>query len=51
VHHPGGDDAEAGLLKTAIDLADQVLLDAIRLDDGKGALQGNGVLFWGSSES
>ena len=40
-HHAGGDDAQAGLLEAAVDLADDVLADTIGLDDGEGAFDGH----------
>jgi hypothetical protein len=35
LHHAGADDPETGLLEAAIDLPDQVLLDAIGFDNGE----------------
>jgi hypothetical protein len=45
VGHPGRDDAQAAGLEAPVDLADQVLLDAIGLDDGKRAFDRHGVPF------
>jgi hypothetical protein len=39
--HLGGNDLQSGLLETGQDLADDVLGDGIRLDDGKGAFNGH----------
>src|SRR5262252_2481331 len=39
LQHAGGDDGEATLLESAVDLADQVGLYAVGLDDGQGALE------------
>ncbi len=38
MHHARRDHPQACLLETAIDIADQIAADAVRLDDGKGAL-------------
>ena len=40
--HAGSDDLQAGAFKTGIDLADHVLFDGVRLDDGKGAFDSHG---------
>src|SRR5690606_24462458 len=39
--HLGSDDAQAGLLETGGDFADDVLGDSVGLDDGEGTLQGH----------
>jgi hypothetical protein len=39
VLHLGSHDLKAGLLESAVDLADDVLGDRVGLDDGNGALQ------------
>src|SRR5690606_12606181 len=39
--HLGRDDAQARLLEAAVDLANQVLLDTVGLDDGQGTLNGH----------
>ena len=39
--HLGGDDLEAVRFETGVDLADNVLGDGIRLDDGEGTLNGH----------
>src|SRR6185312_8025606 len=41
VQHAGGDDLEALLLEAGIDLADQVLGDAVGFDDGQGTFDGH----------
>src|SRR5260221_12876535 len=38
VHHPCSYDGQAGLLETAKNLANEIAADAVRLDDGQGAL-------------
>ncbi len=39
VQHAGGDDREACVLETPIDLADEIGSHAVGLDDGQGALE------------
>src|SRR5690606_4228408 len=41
LNHLGSDDAQAGLLETGGDFADDVLGDSVGLDDGEGTLQGH----------
>ena len=41
VHHARRDHPQARLLEATIDLADQITADAVRLDDGKSALDGH----------
>src|SRR5262249_29495836 len=43
LQHAGGDDGEATLLESAADLADQVGLHAVGLDDGQGGLEGHSL--------
>jgi len=51
VHHSGGNDFEACRFESAINLADQVLFYAIRLDDGERLLNCHAVLPRGSMDS
>ena len=44
LHHAGRDDAQAGLLEAAVDLADQVLLHAVGLHNGKSAFERHGIV-------
>ncbi len=41
LHHAGRDDAQAGLFEAMVDVADDVLADTVRLDDGKRAFEGH----------
>jgi hypothetical protein len=38
MHHPRRDHPQADLLEASNDLADEIAADAVRLDDGKSAL-------------
>src|SRR3954471_11690619 len=38
MNHPGGNDGQARLFETAINLANEITAHAVRLDYGKGAL-------------
>ena len=44
--HLGGDDLEAVRFKAGVDLADHVLSNGVRLDDGESALNSHFFLFW-----
>ena len=45
------DDAQAGLLEAAVDLADQVLLHAIGLHNRKSAFERHGIVILGTEIS
>ena len=44
VGHARRDNLQAALLEAVVDIADDVLLDAVRLDDGNGAFDSHGNL-------
>jgi hypothetical protein len=44
MHHAGSDDLESRLLEAAVDLTNQVLLNAVGLNNGKSAFDRHGNL-------
>jgi hypothetical protein len=41
MHHAGGNNLQTGFFEAAVDFANQVLLDTIRLNDGERLLNGH----------
>jgi hypothetical protein len=44
VHHTGSNNLKSRLLKTAVHLADQVLLNTVGLHNGKSAFERHGIV-------